>query len=201
VVRPAQARSIASRQAILDAALPFFVRDGFTAASLNQMIAASGMTKGAFYFHFPSKEALALAVLAQARERGAAALAAEIGHPPTAWDRIWARPRAMVRLGVLGGPGALSKVVEELARDPDLRDEVCGPIWNDIDVVTQEFQEAQAEGTVRADLDARELAELAVGAFIGMVTLTAQTHDEALGRRVEVLIATVQRAVAATRED
>ena len=201
MVPPLQARSVASRQAILDAALPVFVRDGFAGASLNQMIAASGLTKGAFYHHFPSKEALALAVLAEARERGAAALAAEIGPQPTAWDRIWARPRAMVRLGALGGPGVLGKVVEELARDPALRDEVCGPIEDDLVVVTREFLDGQHEGSVRSDVDARELAELAVGAFIGMVALTTQLRDEALERRIEFLVATVQRAVAAPRDD
>jgi AcrR family transcriptional regulator len=57
-----------SRRAILDAALPIFARDDYTAASLNQIIAASGLTKGGFYFHFPSKQALALAVIEDQRQ-------------------------------------------------------------------------------------------------------------------------------------
>src|SRR6476660_8457809 len=48
--RPAD-RGARSRRAILDAALPIFERDGYAAASLNQIIAASGLTKGGFYFH------------------------------------------------------------------------------------------------------------------------------------------------------
>jgi len=54
-------RGARSRRAMLDAALPIFERDGYAAASLNQIIAASGLTKGGFYFHFASKQELALA--------------------------------------------------------------------------------------------------------------------------------------------
>jgi AcrR family transcriptional regulator len=57
-----------SRRAILDAALPNFARNGYTAASLNQIIEASGLTKGGVYFHFPSKQALALAVIEDHRQ-------------------------------------------------------------------------------------------------------------------------------------
>jgi AcrR family transcriptional regulator len=57
-------RGTRSRRAILAAATPIFERDGYAAASLNQIIAASGLTKGGFYYHFASKQELALAVLA-----------------------------------------------------------------------------------------------------------------------------------------
>lgn len=51
--------------AILTAAAEHFARNGYYATSLDSVLADSGGTKGALYFHFPSKEALARAVIAE----------------------------------------------------------------------------------------------------------------------------------------
>src|SRR6266536_2611146 len=66
---PSTERGERSRRAIIDAARPIFAREGYAAASLNQIIEASGLTKGGFYFHYPSKQALALSVVADHHER------------------------------------------------------------------------------------------------------------------------------------
>ncbi|MEY9852865.1 AcrR family transcriptional regulator [Leifsonia sp. EB41] len=52
-----------TREAILDAAAAEFARYGFSGARLDRIIAATGFTKGAVYFHFASKKAMADAVL------------------------------------------------------------------------------------------------------------------------------------------
>jgi AcrR family transcriptional regulator len=51
--------------AILTAAAEHFARNGYHATSLDSVLADSGGTKGALYFHFASKEALARAVIAE----------------------------------------------------------------------------------------------------------------------------------------
>ena len=58
-----QPRAQATRQAILTAAAERFARYGYYATSLDSVLADSGGTKGALYFHFASKEALARAVI------------------------------------------------------------------------------------------------------------------------------------------
>lgn len=60
-----QPRARATRLAILTAAAEHFARTGYHATSLDRVLADSGGTKGALYFHFPSKEALARAVIAE----------------------------------------------------------------------------------------------------------------------------------------
>src|SRR6478735_2143558 len=117
-------RGTRSRRAILDAALPIFERDGYAAASLNQIIQASGLTKGGFYFHFASKKALALAVVAEAQQQEMAALEAQLAVLPRAIDRLFEAPRALVRQGG-PGPGQLGRLITELGRDPELREVVC----------------------------------------------------------------------------
>ncbi|XVV08089.1 ScbR family autoregulator-binding transcription factor [Actinosynnema sp. CA-248983] len=54
---------MATREAILRAAAEEFDRLGYDAAPLSAILDRSGVTKGAFYFHFASKEALASAIV------------------------------------------------------------------------------------------------------------------------------------------
>jgi AcrR family transcriptional regulator len=190
-----QQRTQRSRRAILAAAHPVFARRGYAGASLNQIIEDSGMTKGGFYFHFPSKQALALAVVPDQQQRLADSVAAEIAPLPRAVDRLFETPRVIVRATLEGhGPTELGRLVSELAQDPDLRDEVCGSIRIWVDLVADQFREAQAEGSIRADLYAAMLADVAVGGLTGMQVLTDQLADDGLERRVEGLIQTVRLA-------
>jgi AcrR family transcriptional regulator len=60
----AESRS-ATRKELLRAAAGLFLRDGFVATSLADIAAAAGVTKGAVYSNFQSKEELFLALLAE----------------------------------------------------------------------------------------------------------------------------------------
>ncbi len=196
-----QDRADRSRRAILDAAAPVFADGGYAGASLNRIIAASGLTKGGFYFHFPSKQALALAVIADQNERWFGGVMAEAGRHPRAIDRLFAVPRILARTTARGqGPARLRKLVDELSRDAALRDEVCGSIRIGIEATADQFREAQAEGSIRSSLDPDEMAEICVGAFVGMQTLTEQLGDGGLERRVESLIAFVRAATTVRPE-
>ncbi|MER5732981.1 TetR family transcriptional regulator [Streptomyces sp. NPDC002138] len=59
MARARQERAEITRQAILDGAAIAFDRSGFGATSLSDVVQHAGVTKGALYFHLPSKEALA----------------------------------------------------------------------------------------------------------------------------------------------
>src|SRR5689334_12795925 len=58
-----QDRAERTRTAILDAAAAVFDERGFSGASLSDILTKAGVTKGALYFHFSSKEELARAVI------------------------------------------------------------------------------------------------------------------------------------------
>lgn len=51
---------------MLDAALEVFSRDGYGNAAIDDIARASATSKGGLYFHFPSKQALFLALLDEA---------------------------------------------------------------------------------------------------------------------------------------
>ncbi|MGW0083688.1 ScbR family autoregulator-binding transcription factor [Streptomyces sp. NPDC003393] len=65
-----QERARRTREAILEAAAQVFDERGYQAATIGEVLNRSGVTKGALYFHFPSKQALAQGVL-QEQFRGA----------------------------------------------------------------------------------------------------------------------------------
>jgi TetR/AcrR family transcriptional regulator, transcriptional repressor for nem operon len=54
-------RTGTAREKILDAALTLVRTKGFTATTVDDLCAAAGVTKGAFFHHFASKEALGVA--------------------------------------------------------------------------------------------------------------------------------------------
>ncbi len=58
-----QQRSEETRTKILDSAVKLFSTRGYTAASVDDICAEAGISKGAFYHHFESKQALFLALL------------------------------------------------------------------------------------------------------------------------------------------
>src|ERR1700681_5021482 len=52
-----------TRERLLQAASREIYRSGFQSASLDTILAVAGVTKGALYYHFDSKEALGYAVV------------------------------------------------------------------------------------------------------------------------------------------
>ncbi|MGJ7905769.1 ScbR family autoregulator-binding transcription factor [Actinopolyspora sp. H202] len=60
---PQQRRAQLTRHAIVVAAAEEFDRTGYDATPLSAILRRGGVTKGAFYFHFASKEELALALV------------------------------------------------------------------------------------------------------------------------------------------
>ncbi|MFZ5910302.1 MAG: TetR/AcrR family transcriptional regulator [Chloroflexota bacterium] len=58
-----QQRSEETRTRLLEAALKRFANHGYNAASVDDICADAGVSKGAFYHHFPSKQAVFLALL------------------------------------------------------------------------------------------------------------------------------------------
>src|SRR3954452_5097275 len=63
-----QARSEATRRRIITSAVELFNEIGYPATGLGDIIERAELTKGALYYHFDSKEALATAII----EEGAA---------------------------------------------------------------------------------------------------------------------------------
>jgi TetR/AcrR family transcriptional regulator, transcriptional repressor for nem operon len=80
-----------ARARLIDAARSLVRHRGFAATSVDDLCAAAGVTKGAFFHHFPSKEALGVALIDDWTEMTGAMFAQ---HPyntlPDPLDRVFA---------------------------------------------------------------------------------------------------------------
>ena len=108
---------------ILDAALDIFSRDGFAAARVEDIAAAAGLSKGAVYLYFPSKEAMLNALVE--RSAGTLARSADAMVAAGAPDDPEGALRGLLRLlfGALADPkisAAPRLVLAEAGRFPEI---------------------------------------------------------------------------------
>jgi AcrR family transcriptional regulator len=199
--RPTQARARLTRARILDCAAAAFARDGYDGTSLNEVIRESGLTKGAFYFHFRSKEELALATFRSKQEQLVERALAEAGTQPHALAELAATLRTRVRLyredpslrcilrigaelGAKAGPGS------EFARFQELTIESFASL----------VRRGQEEGIVRGDLDPRATGEAIFAAMLGVDRVSRLLSGGAdLERRTEELLQLLVDGLAASR--
>ncbi|HUA22433.1 MAG TPA: TetR/AcrR family transcriptional regulator [Bryobacteraceae bacterium] len=83
-----QQRTEATRRALMDAAHRIFARDGFEASRIEDIAAATGRTRGAFYAHFASKEDLFFALFEQEAGQQMAMLRQALEQCSTAEARL-----------------------------------------------------------------------------------------------------------------
>ena len=116
-MRYEQGHKEATRQHIIDVASKQIRESGVAAAGLAGVMSAAGLTNGAFYAHFASKEDLVRAVLTDAldrRERGLAGnLKANAGLEKSLRDYLGARHRDHAGSGC-----PTAALVAEIARHP-----------------------------------------------------------------------------------
>jgi AcrR family transcriptional regulator len=83
-----------TRERILIAALAVFAAKGYHGAAVDDIVTASGTSKGAVYHHFPNKEALFLALVDDFAGRLAGAVTAAIAESHGALGKVAAALRA-----------------------------------------------------------------------------------------------------------
>ena len=188
--RVRQDRARRTREQILDAALDAFAREGYDGVSLNSLIRESGLTKGAFYFHFASKDELALAAFRHGQEKVVGLISAEAARHGDALEQLSASFRARTRLyrempslrGVLRlgvALGAKAGPDSEYARFQELTIEFLSGI----------VARGQAEGSVRPDLDPRATGELIFAMMVGTDQVSRILAGRAdIDRRTEHLL-------------
>ena len=170
-----QERAERTRTAILDAAAEVIEERGFTGASLSDILARAGVTKGALYFHFSSKEELAHALVTEQFSVGqgltdlknvglqtAIDLCHEMAHNLLTNVRVRASVRLVVETGSYSNP------------TPEAYER-----W--IAVVREFMVAAKERGDLRQDMDPDRVAHWVVGAFLGI-----QVQSQVLTGRADV---------------
>ena len=76
-----------TKRALVDAALEQFSRHGYSATSLDVIVAEAAVTKGALYHHFTGKQALFEAVFERVEADAAAEIAAAVRGVSDPWEK------------------------------------------------------------------------------------------------------------------
>ncbi|MET7288042.1 ScbR family autoregulator-binding transcription factor [Streptomyces sp. NPDC005573] len=170
-----QERAIRTRRSILVAAADVFADVGYEAATISEILQRAGVTKGALYFHFASKEQLAQAVLTEQLEP-------VLGAPP----------RELVLQEGLDTGFLLAHLLR--ARDPM----VCGSVRLTVDQGSPQdgldrrvpmaawieynaalLTRARASGELLPHVDVDAAAKAFVAAFTGAQVLSKIMNDHA----------------------
>jgi AcrR family transcriptional regulator len=165
---PATERGEITRRHILEVAAAAFAENGYAGTSLNDVIKGAGVTKGGFYFHFPSKEALALDVLRMKQEQWAGRVVAATMRHPRAIDQLIGMVDAVTTLHEEDPSArAIGRLCTELSDDPDLAPQMAPQFTTWIELASSLINKAQQEGDLRTDVDPDVAAEIAVANFVG----------------------------------
>lgn len=172
-----QERAQVTRETIVSGAAAVFGRRGYGLASIADIAAEAGVTKGALYFHFPSKDELARAVIAEQHRRtmAAASEVVEQGLPGL---------ETMVRLSTVLAHQLLTDPVVQagirLTTDVSMFDPpVTEPYEDWLRTTEALFRQAAGEGDLRGDIDPAMLASVVVPAYTGVQLLSETMADRA----------------------
>jgi AcrR family transcriptional regulator len=169
-----------TRERLLQAASREVYRTGFQSASLDTILASTGVTKGALYYHFKSKEALGYAVVE------------EIIAPDV--QGKWVRPlqsvkdpidaligavqRIPVRPKDVRGGCQLNNLAQEMSPlDAGFRKRLAIIFDDWREAVASVLREGQSQGSVRGDVEPADAAGLLIAMVEGYGSLAKNAQD------------------------
>lgn len=121
-----------TRAKLMDAAVALFARDGFEAASVNEIARLADVANGTFYSHFRDRDAIAEAVAWAVAKSVAAQMEQAMTSITDAAARVALATRSFVELGALR-PDWGRTLFRAIWVYPDLRDGVGAFIRSDIE--------------------------------------------------------------------
>lgn len=183
-----QDRALRTRKAILDKAALVFDERGYACTTISEILERAEVTRGAFYFHFPSKEELARQILASAvTTEGVPASGLKLQQLV---DTLLLLAYRMPREPTLGAALRLSL-------DPESQ-RLFGTRWPDwVALLADQLQEAREQGEVHRHIDGEETARSLVCSWTGVrVVCEGMPGEYNLAAEVSRLVQLILTGVA-----
>ncbi|MEU5718915.1 ScbR family autoregulator-binding transcription factor [Streptomyces sp. NPDC020403] len=163
-----QQRAIRTRRIFLEAAAEVFDEHGYDAATIAAILDRAGLTRGALYFHFTSKEELARGVLQEA-------VTVDGVTPQTFKLQEWVDMALLLAYRLPREPLLSASI--RLSVDPRARS-LFGTRWPDWIVIGAELlTEAKKRGELLPHVDPVATSRLLVGAWTGVQLVTESMAD------------------------
>lgn len=180
-----QARAEATRQSILEAAVSLFDEVGYAKAGLADIMSRAGVTKGGFYYHFPTKEALAAAIIEEAAAEIRTAFQNIIDSSPApALDNLIRATFDVVAITATDNRIRIANMLRQsLTHVSD-----AGPASYPAErgILLSGVERAVAEGALQADVDADAVTQTIWTLGPGTLLLAEATGDDVFARLAQV---------------
>jgi AcrR family transcriptional regulator len=196
---PQQARSEETRARILQAALELFAKNGYEITGVAEICEKSGVSKGAFYHHFPTKQSIFIVLLEEwlsGLEKELEAAAAQATSVPEALRNMASRMQGVLQLA----NGQISIFLEfwvQARRDPEVWERTIKPFRHYRKIFERLIRKGIEEGSIeKVDpaLTAQALISMAVGTLLqGVADPAGARWDEVTVRSVELFIQAILR--------
>jgi len=163
-----QQRSEETQARILEAALKNFSESGYDAASVDDICAEAGVSKGAFYHHFPSKQAVFLTLLNEWLKTVDASL--EAARKPTVPETLTNMARMLPTI-FSQADGRLPMFLEfwlQASRDETVWKATIAPYQRYLDYFAELVKQGIEEGSFRP-VDPRSAAQVIVSFAVGLL--------------------------------
>lgn len=176
-----------ARKRLLEAARDVIRQKGFAATSVEDLCQSAGVTKGAFFHHFKTKDALGVAAANFWAETTSALFASAPYHEPDdPLDRVLAY--LDFRKKIIGGEtfeytclvGTMTQEVHDSA--PAIRDACANSILGHAATLEADIEAARRQRNINADWTAESLARHTQAVLQGGFILAKATGDPDLAR-------------------
>jgi len=171
---------VRTREVLLQAGFSEVHRLGFRSAGLDTILAVSGVTKGALYYHFGSKKALGYAIVEEViasslRDKWLLPFGSNM-DPIDTLIRIVKATSLQPEVVRAGCP--LNNLAQEMSPVDERFRQRLAKVFHDWQEGTAAaLLRGQSEGTVRRDLDARDTASFLIAMYEGYVMLAKNAQD------------------------
>ena len=189
-------KALRTRERILDAAGRLFHLNGYNATGLDKIIAEAGVTKGNFYYHFETKEALATATVEWHRRETYRELRLEPtfpGETPLAilfrvLEGMVERTLRADRNGEIRGC-YFGNLALELSVQSDAVRRAVAAVFDEMRAGFADLlNRARASGEIDATVDPRQSASLILSLMEGAVMMAKTNQTESEARNALVFI-------------
>ncbi|WIM86060.1 TetR/AcrR family transcriptional regulator [Candidatus Mycobacterium wuenschmannii] len=195
VVTSREAQRRQTRARVLDAAIVEFQRVGTSAADINAIVAAAGVARSTFYFHFPTKEHVLLELIARDEDFLAEKLSRFLDSRRELGAVLEEIIRLVVALEKQWG-AALFRDVISLYFSPMRREDEKWSRHPTFVLLAAEIERSRVRGDLYDDVDAYHSAAfflVGVYALLNSALETGAGRDEVMAKFVKSTLRSMQR--------
>jgi len=162
---PGERRADTTRHRLIAAAAHQFAHRSYSMVSLDDILAEAELTKGAMYFHFASKQALAVAIIDDLTEMSRAAVTELVARKMSGLETVI---DLVYLLAVQDTQNEVARAGTRLLETVDNTTDLSTTVWQSwIETVTTLIQKAVTDGDIVDHHDPEDIAKMLVALWVG----------------------------------